>query len=61
MTTKQLAIHAIEDLPDEASWDDIQERISFISGVRRALEDLDRGKGIPHERVKEEFSAWLTE
>lgn len=58
MTTKEMAIHSIEDLPDDADWSDIQERINFVAGVRKALRELDEGKGIPHERVKEESSTW---
>lgn len=60
MTTKQSAIHTIEDLPEDASWDDIVERIIFVAGVRRSLQELDEGKGIPHARVKEEFAQWLS-
>lgn len=60
MTTKQIAIHSIEELPESASWDDIQERINFVAGVRKSLQELDEGKGIPHKKVKEEFAQWLT-
>lgn len=59
MTTKQIAIHTLEDLPEDATWDDVQERINFVAGVRRGLRELDEGKGIPHERIREEFSEWL--
>ena len=61
MTTKEAAIHTIEELPDEATWEDIQERINFVAGVRKALRELDEGKGIPHDRVKEEFAEWLAD
>jgi predicted transcriptional regulator len=60
MTTKDIAIHTIEDLPEEATWDDIQERINFVAGVRKGLRELDEGKGIPHDRVREEFAERLT-
>jgi hypothetical protein len=60
MTTKQIAIHTIEDLPEGASRDDIQERINFVAGVRKSLQESDEGKGIPHDRVKEEFAQWLS-
>jgi hypothetical protein len=60
MTTKQIAIHTIEDLPEGASWEDIQERINFVAGVRKSMRELDEGKGLPHARVKEEFAKWLT-
>lgn len=59
MTTKEVAIKSIQELPEEATWEDIQERISFVAGVRKGLRELDEGKGIPHERIREEFSEWL--
>ena len=61
MTTKEMAIHTIEDLPEDATWDDVQERINFVVGVRKGFRELDEGKGIPHDRVKEEFAQWLTD
>ena len=61
MTTKETAIHTIEELPEDATWDDVQERINFVVGVRKGLYELDEGKGIPHDRVKEEFAQWLTD
>lgn len=61
MTSKQIAIQTLQQLPDDATWDEIQERIRFVAGVRSGLRELDEGKGIPHERVREEFAEWLTD
>ncbi len=61
MTTKQIAIQTIEQLPDDATWEEIQERIRFVAGVRTGLRELDEGKGIPHDQVREEFAEWLTD
>lgn len=61
MTTKDIAIRTIQELPDDASWEDVQERINFLVGVRKGLSELDEGKGIPHDQVKEEFAEWLTD
>jgi predicted transcriptional regulator len=61
MTTKQIAIQTIQELPDNATWDDIQERVRFVAGVRKGLGELDEGKGIPHDRVSEEFEEWITD
>ena len=61
MTTKEAAIRTIQDLPENASWEDVVERINFVAGVGRGLRELDEGKGIPHERVKEDFAEWLTD
>ena len=61
MTTKEIALKTIEQLPANASWEDIQERINFVAAVRKGLRELDEGKGIPHDKVKEEFAEWLTD
>jgi predicted transcriptional regulator len=61
MSTKEIAIQTIRALPEDASWEDIQERINFVAGVRKGLRELDEGKGIPHDRVREEFAEWLTD
>jgi predicted transcriptional regulator len=60
MTVKEIAIKTIGQLPEDATWEDIQERINFVAGVRKGLRELDEGKGIAHQKVKEEFSEWLS-
>ena len=61
MGEKEIAIRCIRELPEDATWEDIQERINFIAGVRRGLRELDEGKGIAHDRVREEFAEWLSD
>jgi hypothetical protein len=61
MSTKEIAIKTIQALPDSASWEEIQERINFVAGVRKGFRELDEGKGIPHDRVRGEFAEWLTD
>ena len=56
---RQTAIEIIRELPEDATWADVQERINFVAGVWRGLRELDQGKGIPHDRVREEFAEWL--
>jgi predicted transcriptional regulator len=60
MTIKEIAMETIRQLPEDATWDDIQERINFVAGVRKGLHELDEGKGIAHQKVKQEFAEWLT-
>lgn len=60
MTTKETAIKTIQELPEDATWEDIQERINFVAGIRKGLSELDEGKGISHKQIKEEFSEWLS-
>jgi predicted transcriptional regulator len=44
---------ALQDLPDDASFDDAIERLVFLAKVEAGLAELDAGKGIPHEEVKQ--------
>ena len=60
MTTKETVIKSIQELPVDATWKDIQGRIDFAAGIRKGLRELDEGKGVPHERIREEFSEWLS-
>jgi len=60
MSTKEIAINSIASLPENASWEDIQERINFIAGVRKGLKELDEGKAISHDKIREEFEKWLS-
>lgn len=60
MTIKETAIKSLAELPEDATWEDIQERINFMAGVRKGLRELDQGKGIPHEKIREEFREWLS-
>ena len=60
MTTKEVAIKSIQELPENATWEDIQERINFVAGVRKGLRELDEGMGIPQDRIREEFREWLS-
>lgn len=60
MNVKEIAIKTIQQLPADATWEDIQERINFVAGVRKGLRELQEGKGIPHQAVIREFTEWLS-
>jgi predicted transcriptional regulator len=59
MTQKELVLDAISELPDEASLDEIAERIEFLAAIQKGIDQLDRGEGIPHEEVKRQLATWL--
>ena len=45
-----LAAEAINEYLDLNEWQ--------VAGIQKAMASLDRGKGVPHERVKEWVSSW---
>jgi predicted transcriptional regulator len=55
MTVKEMAITTIQQLPDDAAWEDIRERVNFVAAVRKGLREVEEGKVIPHDKIKEEF------
>ena len=59
MTKKKIALDTISELPDEVSLDEIAERIEFLAAVQKGLDQLDRGEGIPHDKVKRRLATWL--
>ena len=60
MTTKEIAVKSIAELPDCATWEDIEERVRFLAAIDRGLEDIRQGRLIPHEEVKASLSEWLS-
>lgn len=60
-TSKEIALRTIKKLPESASWEDIEERINFVVGVRKGLRELDEGQDIPHDQVRQEFVEWLSD
>ena len=43
-----MAIKTIQELPDSATWEDIEERIRFLAGIDRGLADIKAGRIVPH-------------
>ena len=60
MTEKEIVIKAVTELPDDCSMDETADRIEFLAAVRKGLDQLDRGEGIPHEEIKRQLASWLT-
>lgn len=60
MSTKELAIKTIQELPEDADWEAIEERIRFLAALERGMDDIRQGKVVPHEAVKRDLEEWLT-
>jgi predicted transcriptional regulator len=60
MTQKEMVLHSISELPDDASFADIADRVQFLAALQKGLDEIDRGETIPHEEVKRQIASWLT-
>ena len=58
-TVKQSAIKAIQDLPENSSYEDIMEKLFFMEKVESGLKEIGEGKTVSHEDVKKRLSKWL--
>ena len=55
-TVKEQVVHAVEAMPDDATLEEVIERLVFLSHVRRGLDDLKRGDVVDQAEVEAE--AW---
>ena len=49
----------LEQLPDDASFEDIQYHIYVREKIERGLEDIQEGRLLSQEDVEERMSKWL--
>ena len=55
-TPKELARHAVDALPDDASLEDAIERLAFLADIEAGLADVAAGRTVSHEDVLARFS-----
>jgi len=61
IATKEKVMQMIQQLPDDITVDDIFSELYFKLQVDSGLRELDEGKGIPHQKVKERMSKWISQ
>lgn len=60
MSTKELAMETIRGLPEDASWEQIEERIHFLAAIEAAREEVKTGKVVPHAEVSDFLQSWIS-
>lgn len=59
MRTKQDVIRFINGLPENVTLEDILEELQVRAKIEKGLQDLNTGKTVSHDEVKEKLSKWL--
>ena len=54
-TVKEEARRLVEQLPDDATWEDLQYQIDFRQAVRAGLDDSHAGRVVPLAEAKRQF------
>jgi predicted transcriptional regulator len=52
---KEVARRLIDELPDQASWDDIMYELYVKQKIEAGLKAVAEGRIMPHEEVKSRF------
>jgi predicted transcriptional regulator len=61
MTAKKMVYRMLEDLPDNASLEDIQYHISVRQKIERGLLDVETGRVVDQDEAKRRMAKWLGE
>ena len=60
MSDKQVALETIQRMPENATLNDITDRLEFLAAVQKGLDQVKSGQVVPHEQVKKELASWLS-
>jgi len=58
-TTRNQIIEMIQQLPENVSTEDVMDELFIRLKVEKSIAELDAGKGIPHEEIKERYAECL--
>lgn len=59
MVAKEIAKQVIDELPDDASMDDIMYALYVRAKIEQGDREIREGKGIPHEEAMKRLDKWL--
>lgn len=60
MSIKELVIEKIKEMPETSTFEEIEERIHFMSGVQKAIDSVDSGKSYSTDQVRKKIKEWTT-
>ena len=58
MTTKELLEKVIAELPEDADLDEAIDRLLYIQGIQRGLDDAKAGRVVSHEELLKQIETW---
>jgi predicted transcriptional regulator len=59
MSLKEQALRTIEKLPDDASLDELIDRLYLTFKIEHGIAQADAGEGISHEDARQRMAQWL--
>ena len=60
MTAKRMVLETVEQLPEDASFEEINRRLEVVAAIQKGLDSLDRGEGKSIDEVEKLVASWTT-
>ncbi len=61
MSNREIVLDLVNRLPEEASLHEIAREIEFIAGVNEGFAEIQDGKGVPIQELRDLMTTWLAE
>jgi predicted transcriptional regulator len=58
MSVKEQVLRVIHRLPDDADHRDVTEEIAFLAAVHEAERDIDEGRLVTNEQMRNRIAEW---
>ncbi|MEK6700541.1 MAG: hypothetical protein AABZ10_16035 [Nitrospirota bacterium] len=59
VSVKEKVLKAVQELPQEVTFEDAIEKLYFLSKVEKGLQQADEGRTVTHEEAKQRMQKWL--
>lgn len=59
MSVKEQALRSIQELPENVTWDEIEERVRALAAIQRSEDAIAAGMIVPHEEVRKRLRQWI--
>jgi predicted transcriptional regulator len=57
-TDKQIAVSALQRMPESATLDEISEQLAILAAIRRGEAAAEAGRTLTHAEVKQRSATW---
>ena len=58
MSTKELVIEKVREMPEEASFAEILEELAILAAIQEGKDDIQAGRFVSHEEMKKQVASW---
>lgn len=52
------AMETVKEFPQEFDLEELIERLVFVEKIEKGIQQIEEGKTVPHEQVKEIIKKW---